>query len=117
MTSQPRTISLNMILFEREPGHWVAQGLQYDIGAQATNLPDLFYETQKSLVGHVLICDRYGQAPFECLPPAPQLYWDMAEQQQHGTITPRPPLGFRVPRPLVLPSLDPVYTLVGSQVA
>lgn len=117
MKRAERKISMDMVIFEREPGHWVAQGLQYDIGAQAANLPDLFYETQKSLVGHVLICDRYGQVPFECLPSAPQLYWDLWEQKQQGTIMPRTPLGFRVPRSLALPALDPVYTLVESQAA
>ena len=46
-----RKISMDLIIFEREPGHWVAQGLQYDIGAQATTCPIFSTRPGKRLWG------------------------------------------------------------------
>lgn len=68
---------LNAILFEREPGVWVGQYLEYDLGAQAGTLPDLMYEMQKSLIGYAVICADNDIAPFCDLQSAPQPYWDM----------------------------------------
>lgn len=69
--------SIDTVLFERDPGEWVAQCLQYDIGAQAESLPELMYEIQKALVGHMVIALESGLEPFECLSPAPEEYWGM----------------------------------------
>lgn len=78
ITSQGDTMGaeykMDVVLFEREPGNWVAQCLQYDIGAQAESLPELVYEIQRSLVGHVVIALENDLDPFECLPAAPDEY-------------------------------------------
>ena len=71
------TYTIDAVLLERDPGEWVAQCLQYDIGAQAGNLPDLLYELQRSIVGHMVIAIENGLEPMKCLSPAPQEYWDM----------------------------------------
>ena len=71
------TYTIDVVLLERDPGEWVAQCLQYDIGAQAGNLPDLLYELQRSIVGHTVIAIENGLEPMKCLSPAPQEYWDM----------------------------------------
>lgn len=69
---------MDAVLFQRDPGEWVAQCLQYDIGAQASNPDDLIYELQRSLAGHVVIAQENGLEAFTCLPPAPEEYWRLA---------------------------------------
>ena len=71
-----KAVKVDAVLFERSPGEWVAQFLQYDIGAQAGNLPDLLYELQRSIVGHIVICLENGIKPLESLPEAPVEYWE-----------------------------------------
>ena len=106
-------MKINVILFERGPGEWVAQCLEYDIGAQASNLPDLFYELQRSLVGHIAICLKRDQEPFECLPPAPSQYWDKWRQERFAAIS-APAVPFRIPgtvrRSDILP-VEPEYVV------
>ena len=97
-------MKISVVLFERDPGEWVAQCLEYDIGAQARTLPDLLYELQRSIVGHVLICREHGTTPFECLPAAPDPYWDKWEQGRHAAISP-PRVPFRIPG--TLPHVEP----------
>lgn len=88
--------ALDVVLFERIPGEWVGQCLQYDIGAQASSLPELLYQLQRSFVGHVVVALENDLAPFECLPPAPEEYWGKWRQ---ATITIRAEtLPFRVPK-------------------
>ena len=99
-------MKISVVLFEREPGEWVAQCLQYDIGAQATNLRDLFYEFQKVLVGHILISLEHGQEPFECLPSAPSDYWNRLQQDRYATVS-LPLLPFRMPG--TAPQVEPDY--------
>lgn len=67
--------ALDAVLFEREPGCWVGQCLQYDLGAQAETLPALVYELQRVLVGHLVVAIENGEEPFENLDSAPEEYW------------------------------------------
>lgn len=69
---------INVVIFQNDKW-WVAQCLQYDIGAQADSPIDVMYELERSLVGHVAICTRNHREPFADLPAAPQNYWDMWE--------------------------------------
>ena len=96
---------IEAILFERDHGEWVAQCLQYDIGAQAETLADLAYQLQRSIVGHIVIALENGLEPLECLPPAPDEYWEMWRK---ATITVLAEDGtFRMPKgsPRVTPRL------------
>lgn len=77
---------VDAVLFERDPGEWVAQCLQYDIGAQATSLSDLLQELQRSIINHRRIALENGLEPFACYSPAPQEYWDKWEQQTRAQI-------------------------------
>lgn len=96
---------ISVVLFEREPGHWVAQCLEYDIGAQADSLPELTYEIQRSLVGHMVIALENDLEPFECLPPAPDEYWGKWDQARLTILLEEVP--FRTPKqgPSVTPRL------------
>lgn len=100
-------MKISVVLFERDPGEWVAQCLEYDIGAQANSLPNLFYELQKSLVGHVVISRENGQEPFQCLPPAPSRYWSKWQQEKATVVSP-PTVPFRIPG-TVPPQVDAAY--------
>lgn len=71
------TYEMDAVLFERSPGEWVAQCLQYDIGAQARDITDLVYELQRALAGHIVIAQENGLEPFTCLGPAPGEYWEL----------------------------------------
>ncbi len=68
---------IRVILFEREPGCWVAQCLEHDIGAQASNLPDLAYNFERSVVGHIAVCEERGIEPFSDLGEVPHEYFEM----------------------------------------
>jgi hypothetical protein len=89
------TYKISAILFEREDA-WVAQCLEYDITAQADSLPNLYYELERVLVGHIVISEENGEEPFELLPAAPQEYWQMFDASKIKLNT--DPLPFRLPR-------------------
>ena len=99
------TYTVNAVLFERDPGEWVAQCLEYDIGAQAGSLPDLLYELQRSIVGHIVIALENKLQPLECLSPAPEEYWDMWSQAKITVQAEELP--FRTPEqgPTIVPRL------------
>ena len=83
----PELKNLTVIIFQRDP-EWVAQCLEYDIGAQAGTLLDLLYELQRSLVGHVAISRKHGLEPFECLPRTPGSYRNRLEAREPAVISP-----------------------------
>lgn len=70
-------IILSVVMLEREPGLWVAQCLEVNLGAQAGNPEDLDYEFQKVVAGHLAICKELDRTPFEDLGEVPREYWDM----------------------------------------
>ena len=78
---------LTVVIFQREGNEWVAQCLEWDIGAQAGSLPDLVYELQRVLVGHVIIARQHDLEPFECLPSTPTLYRDKLEAREPVVIS------------------------------
>ena len=98
---------IDTVLFERGPGEWVAQCLQYDIGAQASNIPDLLYELQRSLVGHIVISYENRLEPLESLPPAPEEYWHKWRQAEATVRT--VPAPFRMPK--TAPRIRPRYKI------
>lgn len=53
---------------------WVAQVLEYDLAAQGETIDDLVYELQRTLMAHIVCCQREKLEPFMCLPPAPESY-------------------------------------------
>ncbi|MEE8526199.1 MAG: hypothetical protein V3T72_19855 [Thermoanaerobaculia bacterium] len=95
---------IRVVLFEREPGVWVGQCLEYDIGAQAKNLGDLLYNLQRSLSGYAGICAQRGMELFSDLPETPREYhelWEGASAQ----VTPLQPITFAAHHPPIVPEL------------
>ena len=74
---------ISVVVFQRDQW-WVAQCLEYDIGAQAMSVTDVLYQLQRSLVGHIAISRKLEREPFESLPAAPKDYW---EKWEGATIT------------------------------
>ncbi len=105
-------IKIDAVLFESEPGYWVGQYLQYDIGAQAESLPDLAYEMDRAIVGHVVICMHNNVEPFSDVQAAPQEYWDMWNEAKLTVRTDSP--GFRLPMPLPLPIPETAMRVASS---
>jgi predicted RNase H-like HicB family nuclease len=59
-----------------QEGEWlVAQCLEHDIATQAKTVPELVYQFQSILVGHILAAKHEGTSLGD-LPMAPQQYWD-----------------------------------------
>src|ERR1700733_3042517 len=73
---EPASMSttISVVLFQRDKW-WIAQCLQYDIGAQAHSLPDVLYELERTLVGYLTVADELNIEPFVHLDPAPDFYW------------------------------------------
>ena len=91
---------ISVIVFRRGKW-WIAQCLQYDIGAQAFTAEDAIYEIQRSLVGHVLISVKHERQPFAGLGRAPQAYWNMfttAKLKLQSTEIPMAAPGLRSPQ-------------------
>ncbi len=66
---------LNFLLTEGEHGWW-ARCLEHDFVTQADTLSDLYYEIQRTVVGHVVISQQSGHSPFADLGPAPPEFWN-----------------------------------------
>jgi hypothetical protein len=95
---------IRVVLFESEPGVWIGQCLEHDIGAQASSLRDLLYNLQRSLLGYAALCDQRGIGVFSDLPEAPREYhelWDAATVQ----VTPLEPISFAPRHPPIVPEL------------
>jgi len=95
--------SLSVIVFQRE-NWWVAQCLEYDIAAQTQELPNLPYEFSRLLIGRMVVSKEIGLDPFEAVPAAPQLYWEMFEHAKMRMVMDkvpfRGPTGMHYPPPI-----------------
>ena len=80
------TLTINAVLIEREPGQWVAQCLEHDIGAQAPTLQDLVKNLHRALIGHIAICEANGVKPFFSLEPAPTEYWNLWRRARYSLV-------------------------------
>ena len=75
------TYALDFLLVEGEEG-WHARCLEYDFVTQADTLKDLYYEIERTVVGHLGISSQLKRPPFEGLAPADQKYWKMFEKAE-----------------------------------
>ncbi|MEP7009337.1 MAG: hypothetical protein ABJC13_03360 [Acidobacteriota bacterium] len=96
------SIEIDAILFEREPGCWVGQCLQYDVGAQAETLPDLAYQLERAIVGYAVTCAAREIEPFSELESAPREYWDLWRKATLSVVSSGEPR-FRAPRRVAVP--------------
>lgn len=104
MNNHTNTHELAVVLYQQDRW-WIAQCLQYDIGAQAFSPSDVLYELQRALIGHAVICEQEGLEPFSNLKAAPKRYWNLWEGAKIKLMFEREP--FRSPsnKPLPKPTV------------
>lgn len=95
---------IDVILMEREHGHWVAQCLQYDLGAQGESLADLEYQLERVMNGYAAICLENGVEPFSDLDSAPPEYWDLWRKATMEVSPSQPAPKYRLPSLTSLPT-------------
>jgi hypothetical protein len=76
-----KTYSIKALVFQE--GEWLsAQCLEYNLATQARTLPELSYELQRLIFGHIATRLANGLEPFADLERAPQRFWDMYERSK-----------------------------------
>lgn len=101
-------VEISVVAFQAGD-YWCAQGLQYDIAAQAKTLPDLRHAFEKAVIGHMVVSEELGIEPLVGLGPAPSEYWKLYEAAEMNVEARRrapvrapkrtwemPDLGFRI---------------------
>lgn len=78
---------IRAILF-RDGNHWVAQCLEYDIGAQASDLDDLHWRLRVAIKVELNLSLSRNGADFAGIPSAPRQFHEMWERRS-GTFTPK----------------------------
>ncbi len=73
------TCRFEFLVFE-EAGVWFAQGLEYDIFAEALSLAELKIEMREVVSLHIDIMSNRGRPPFVDLPSAPERFLRAAER-------------------------------------
>ncbi|MEX0737617.1 MAG: hypothetical protein WD182_09270 [Bacteroidota bacterium] len=68
------------ILLIKEGKIWAAQCLEFDIAAQGKTREKAKRAFEKTLVGQLILDAKYAKTPFEGIPRAPKMYWDMLEK-------------------------------------
>ena len=84
-----------LVTEDKKNDWWSAQCLEYDIAAQAHTLPDLIYEIQRVVMGHMIVSKELNVEPFVGLKPAPPIFWQIYD---HAKIhVKREPVPFSTP--------------------
>jgi len=66
----------------REGNAWVAQGIEYDIVAHASDLADLHTAFTRAVLENACITAHFGREPMEGIKPAPDQYRVMFDEAQ-----------------------------------
>lgn len=74
-------IEISVVAFQAGD-YWCAQGLQYDIAAQAKSLPALRRAFEKAVIGHMVVSEELGIEPLQSLGPAPAEFWKLYESAE-----------------------------------
>ena len=65
---------------------WIAQGIEHDFAAQGKTLESAQKHFMKTIETHIAVCEKYGDNPFEGIPPAPSWFLREYELAQSETI-------------------------------
>ena len=78
-------IALNAVIFpDAKTGVWIAQGLEYDICAQAETLEGVQAAFERMLAATAVISKEHGHAPFGDIEPAPRKFWEMYRRAKNA---------------------------------
>lgn len=84
-------IEISVVLYQ-EGNCWIAQGLEYDITAQAFSLPELHQRFALKVAAEVVISIDLGKEPLQGLSPAPEVFWRMFEDAPMSVSAEPPPV-------------------------
>lgn len=84
-------IKISAILYQ-EDSCWIAQGLEFDISAQASSLPDLHSLFMMKIATEIVISHDLGLEPLAGIPSAPDLFWRMFEEATMAVSSDSPPV-------------------------
>lgn len=76
-------IQISAVLYE-DGDFWIAQGIEYDITAQALSLPELPRRFAIKVAAEIAISLDLGRKPLEGIGDAPAKFWRMYEQAYVG---------------------------------
>lgn len=100
-------IEIRAIIF-RDPtvDAWIAQGLEFDICAQAKTLEGVHIAFERAIVATAAAAMELGQEPFHDLPRAPEKFFRIFEHAKVRTSLPEdgPEYVRRVPTPALRPN-------------
>lgn len=100
------TYQIDVVLYQ-EGDHWIAQGLQFDITAQAKTPTELPQRFMKAMASEVVVALELGEEPLASVPAAPAKFWQMFNRST-ATLTITEPPAFRVAnRPITTPRIVP----------
>jgi hypothetical protein len=99
MTNSENSV-ISVVAYQEGPV-WIAQGLEYDISAQANSLPAVRNEFMRVLFSNLAVCVELDLEPLEGIDSAPQEFWEMFKQA--GTTLEPEAIPIRTPRPVVRP--------------
>lgn len=79
------------VVVMKDGDHWVAQCLEYDIGAQAPDVATLQSRLRVAMLAELMASIEINGEPFKGIPPAPEFFhnlWDSCSGRlvpKHGT--------------------------------
>lgn len=66
---------------QKEERWWIAQGLEFNIAAQAKTIEDAVYSFFQTLASETVIYHEKGKNFFKDASPAPEFYWKLFNQK------------------------------------
>lgn len=99
-----QTIEIRVVAF-KEGGIYIAQGLDYDICAQASTLSDLPEKFAISVAANIAIALDLGKEPLKGINRAPQQFWDMFDAAQLTLEHPLSAINATTPLPTIQPTM------------
>lgn len=107
-------IEISAVAYE-EGGHWIVQGLEYDIIAQADSLPDAHDAFAIKILAEVGISLDLDREPLEGIEPAPTEFWTMFKDASMSVSAEMPPV--RLSNHKVTPKVTIPRMKVGQRLA
>ena len=85
---------LRLVIFQDEPGLWLARGLEHDLAAEGSTIGQAIRSVARLVQAHSEFDRRHDHLPLSAFPPAAQSYWNAFAT---GTAVPLAPLGIVSP--------------------
>jgi hypothetical protein len=113
VTDHRATFVISTLIF-REGSDWIAQGLEYDICAQAKTLEQVHIAFAEAVAANVAVCIELDRLPLEGIDAAPKRYWDMYKEASLWIEA--EPFPIRMPHPTAVPSIIPQYKVLEQRI-